>query len=85
MVSFYREASLAQKALLLDQVVSVTGYARKYAIGLLNHIVGGLLRRQPGTSDSEQQASVMARWRRSQSPMMKRTHDLHAFAGRDKR
>jgi hypothetical protein len=36
MTPFYREASLAQKALLLDQVVLVTGYARKYAIGLLN-------------------------------------------------
>jgi len=31
-----REASSAQKTLLLDTVVAVTGYARKYAIGLLN-------------------------------------------------
>lgn len=37
MAPFYREASLTQKALLLDQVVLMTGYARKYAIGLLNH------------------------------------------------
>jgi site-specific recombinase XerD len=41
MVPFYREASLAQKALLLDQVVLVTGYARKYAIGLLNRAPKG--------------------------------------------
>jgi len=41
MAPFYREASLAQKALLLDQVVLVTGYARKYAIGLLNRAPKG--------------------------------------------
>ena len=34
----YREASLAQKGLLLDRTVAVTGYARKYAIRLLNQI-----------------------------------------------
>ncbi len=33
----YRQASFAQKSLLLDTVVAATGYARKYAIGLLNH------------------------------------------------
>jgi site-specific recombinase XerD len=32
----YQEASLAQKGLLLDRTVAVTGYARKYAIRLLN-------------------------------------------------
>ena len=32
----YREASFAQKILLLDAVVAATGYARKYAITLLN-------------------------------------------------
>jgi hypothetical protein len=32
----YREASLAQKGLLLDRIVAVTGYARKYAIRLFN-------------------------------------------------
>jgi hypothetical protein len=34
----YQEASLAQKGLLLDRTVAVTGYARKYAIRLLNQI-----------------------------------------------
>ena len=33
MAPFYREASLAQKALLLDQVVLVTGYARSMPLG----------------------------------------------------
>ncbi len=32
----YRQASFAQKILLLDAVVAATGYARKYAITLLN-------------------------------------------------
>ena len=31
----YQEATGAQKMLLLDRVVEVTGYARKYAIQLL--------------------------------------------------
>jgi hypothetical protein len=37
----YQGASLAQKGLLLDQVVAMTGYARKYAIGLLNQAPQG--------------------------------------------
>ena len=37
----YREASLAQKGLLLDRMVTMTGYARKYAIHLLNHAPAG--------------------------------------------
>ena len=36
-VPLYQEASLAQKAHLLDQVVAGTGYARTSAISLLNH------------------------------------------------
>jgi len=37
----YREAFLAQKGLLLDRVVAMTGYARKYAIRLLNQTSEG--------------------------------------------
>ena len=33
----YRQASPAQKTLLLDSFVDWTGYSRKYAIALLNH------------------------------------------------
>ena len=33
----YRQASPAQKTLLLDSFVEWTGYTRKYAIELLNH------------------------------------------------
>jgi hypothetical protein len=33
----YQRATDAQKTLLLDQIIEVTGYERKYAIRLLNH------------------------------------------------
>src|SRR5258708_21821325 len=33
----YREASAALKEVILDEFVAATGYARKYAIRLLNH------------------------------------------------
>ena len=35
----YREASSALKEVILDEFVTATGYARKYAIRLLNHPV----------------------------------------------
>src|SRR5207247_9798458 len=35
----YREASSALKEVILDEFVAATGYARKYAIRLLNHPV----------------------------------------------
>ncbi len=64
MAPFYREASLAQKALLLDQVVLVTGYACKYAIRLLNQAPQGKRtiqrRRQPRYDQEVQQALVQA-------------------------
>src|SRR5581483_1171433 len=37
MATQYEHASLAQKGVLLDSVVAVTGYARKHAITLLTH------------------------------------------------
>lgn len=37
----YREASLARKRTMLDSLVEMTGYARKYAIGLLNRETPG--------------------------------------------
>ena len=37
----YREASRAQKKLILDEFIASTGYARKYAIRLLSHPVKG--------------------------------------------
>lgn len=37
MVPRYREASFAQKGALLDEITATTGYARRYAMWLLNH------------------------------------------------
>jgi len=37
----YREATLAQKGLFLERVIAMTGYARKYAIRLLNQTPEG--------------------------------------------
>ena len=37
----YCTSSLAQKGLLLDRIVEVTGYTRKYAIRLLNEVAEG--------------------------------------------
>ncbi len=66
----YREASLAQKALLLDTVIAVTGYARKYAIGLLNQESEGQYtiqrRRLPRYGEDVQQALVEA-WKATRS------------------
>jgi hypothetical protein len=35
MAPHYHQASLARKMMMLDSLVETTGYARKYAIGLL--------------------------------------------------
>ncbi len=37
MVPRYREASTSQKGALLDEIAATTGYARRYAMWLLNH------------------------------------------------
>src|SRR2546421_4264898 len=37
MVPRYREASASQKGALLDEIAATTGYARRYAMWLLNH------------------------------------------------
>ena len=60
----YREASLAQKGLLLDRMVAMTGYARKYAIHLLNHAPAGKRtihrRRQPRYGQEVQHVFFLA-------------------------
>jgi hypothetical protein len=63
---FYREASLAQKGVLLDQVMAMTGYTRKYAIRLLNHLCESKRRitrqRLPRYGSEVRQALLLA-WR----------------------
>ncbi len=60
----YREASLARKRMMLNFLVEMTGYARKYAIGLLNQETPGppTIRRprQPRYGSEVQQALFVA-------------------------
>src|SRR5258708_39547907 len=67
----YQQATGAQKMLLLDRVVEVTGYARKYAIRLLNHLPESatqILRpRLPIYGSADQEALFLA-WRTIQYP-----------------
>jgi hypothetical protein len=62
----YREATDAQKTLLLDRIVELTSYERKYAIRLLNHVPEGAARiprpRQPIYGPAVQEALFLA-WR----------------------
>jgi hypothetical protein len=71
----YREASLAQKGLLLDRMVTMTGYARTYAIHLLNHAPAGKRtihrRRQPRYGQEVQHVLVLA-WKAAKSICDKR-------------
>ena len=71
----YQEATGAQKTLLLDQIVELTGYERKYAIRLLNHDPKGAARilrpRQPLYGSAVQEALFLA-WRTIQHPCAQR-------------
>jgi hypothetical protein len=71
----YQQATDAQKTLLLDQIMELTGYERKYAIRLLNHDPKGsprILRpRQPIYGSAVQEALFLA-WRTIQYPCAQR-------------
>jgi hypothetical protein len=62
----HHQASLARKMMMLDSLVETTGYARKYAIGLLNQEtqVSPTIRRprQPRYGSEVQRALCVA-WR----------------------
>jgi site-specific recombinase XerD len=65
-VPLYQKASLAQKVHLLDQVVAVTGYARTYAIHLLNHAPPGqrtIQRRRPSRYPAHVQQALVELWK----------------------
>jgi hypothetical protein len=71
----YQQATGAQKTLLLDRAVEITGYGRKYVITLLNHASGPSSRivrpRLPIYGSSVQEALFLA-WRTIQYPCAKR-------------
>ena len=71
----YRQASSAHKTLLLDQVVAVTGYARKYAIGLLNQELEGkrtIQRRRVPRYGPEVQQALLTAWKAAKHICAKR-------------
>jgi hypothetical protein len=71
----YRAASLAQKGLLLDTMVTVAGYARKYAIQLLNKAPEGkrtIRRRRPSRYGSGVQQALLEAWKATKSICSKR-------------
>ena len=71
----YHASSLAHKARLLDQVVAVTGYARKYAIGLLNHLPEGkrtMVRPRLPRYGAEVQQALMVAWKAAKHICVKR-------------
>ncbi|HEU5376897.1 MAG TPA: transposase family protein, partial [Ktedonobacteraceae bacterium] len=62
----YRAASVAQKSLLLDAFCQMTGYARKSAIRLLNHLLEGsgpLRRPRTPTYSPEIQQALFLAWK----------------------
>src|SRR5579859_5020291 len=71
----YHQASFAQKGVLLDTVVAITGYARKYAIGLLNQAPEGKRTkkrpRSPRYGEEIQQALLLA-WKAAKHICAKR-------------
>ncbi len=71
----YQQATGAQKILLLDRMVEVTGYARKYAIRLLNHVPKSatqILRPRLPIYGSAVQEALFLAWRTIQYPCAQR-------------
>jgi len=74
-VPLYHEASLAQKGRLLDTLVAVTGYARKYAIRLLNKAPEGkrtIQRRRSPHYGSQVQHALVKAWKAARCICTKR-------------
>lgn len=75
MAPVYREASRAQKMLLLDTFVALTGSVRKYALWLLNHPVESALRTphvRPVHYGPEVQQALYLVWRAANQICAKR-------------
>src|SRR6266571_5824138 len=75
MVPRYREASAAQKGALLDEIVATTGYARRYAMWLLNHpeeLLPTPRRRRQRTFGPEVQRALFLVWQQANQICTKR-------------
>jgi hypothetical protein len=81
----YKEASHANKILLLDTFVAITGYARKYAIHLLNHaeVVQQAHRRSHlRRYGPEVQHALFLVWNAAQPDLYQTTHSLSPYLDR---
>jgi site-specific recombinase XerD len=75
MVPRYRKASVAQKGALLDEIVATTGYARRYAMWLLNHseeLQPAPRRRRQRTFGPEVQRALFLVWQAANQICTKR-------------
>lgn len=75
MVSRYREASVSQKGALLDEIAATTGYARRYAMWLLNHpqqMLQPPRRRRQRTFGPEVQHALFLAWQAANQICTKR-------------
>lgn len=73
--SRYQQATGAQKTLLLDRAVELTGYGRKYVITLLNHVplhASQIVRPRLPIYGSAVQEALFLAWRTIQYPCAKR-------------
>jgi hypothetical protein len=76
MISRYQKASIAQKGALLDEIAAITGYARRYAMWLLNHPEEMQLsprhRRRQRTFGPEVQHALFVAWQAANQICTKR-------------
>ncbi len=75
MVPRYRKASVVQKGALLDEIVATTGYARRYAMWLLNHceeLQPAPRRRRQRTFGPEVQRALFLVWQAANQICTKR-------------
>src|SRR4029077_13102054 len=75
MVPRYRGASTVQKGALLDEIATTTGYARRYAMWLLNHpeeMQPPPRRRRQRTFGPEVQRALFFAWQRANQICTKR-------------
>ncbi len=75
MVPRYQKASFAQKGALLDEIAAITGYARRYAMWLLNHpedLQPHPRRRRQRTFGPEVQHALFVAWQAANQICTKR-------------
>src|SRR6266571_1268698 len=75
MVPRYRQASVSHKGALLDKMVATTGYARRYAMWLLNHpeeLLPTPRRRRQRTFGPEVQRALFLVWQQANQICTKR-------------